>query len=50
MRGLRPIYAKVCRMHWLQLYNMNHVTQDERTQFLLKIGRELPRFAASTRE
>ena len=43
MRGLRPLYAKGCRMHWLQLYNMNHVTQDERTQFLQKVGRELPR-------
>lgn len=43
--GLRPLYAKGCRMHWLQLYNMNHVTLDERTQFLLKLKRRLPLLA-----
>ena len=26
MKGLRPLYARRCRMRWLQLYNMNHVT------------------------
>ena len=41
MRGLRPLYAKGCRMKWLQLYNMNHVTQAEREGFLVKVRREL---------
>ena len=43
MRGLRPLYAKGCRMHWLHLYNMNHVTAQERARFLDRVGRELPR-------
>lgn len=41
MRGLKPLYAKGCRMKWLQLYNMNHVTQAEREGFLVKVRREL---------
>ncbi len=41
MRGLRPLYAKGCRMKWLQLHNMNHVTQAEREGFLAKVRREL---------
>jgi NAD(P)H dehydrogenase (quinone) len=30
MKGLRPLYARRCRMRWLQLYNMNHVTPQDR--------------------
>jgi putative NADPH-quinone reductase len=41
MRGLRPLYARRCRMKWLQLYNMNHVTAAEREAFVARIGREL---------
>jgi NAD(P)H dehydrogenase (quinone) len=41
MRGLRPLYAKGCRMKWLQLYNMNHVTQAEREGFLARVRNEL---------
>jgi putative NADPH-quinone reductase len=41
MKGLRPLYAKRCRMRWLQLYNMNHVTQAERETFLARVRREL---------
>jgi NAD(P)H dehydrogenase (quinone) len=41
MKGLRPLYAKGVRMRWLQLYNMNHVTQAEREAFLARVQREL---------
>lgn len=41
MRGLRPLYAKGCRMKWLQLYNMNHVTAAEREAFLARVRSEL---------
>ena len=30
MKGLRPLYARGCRMRWLQLFNMNHVTTADR--------------------
>ena len=43
MKGLRPLYARGCRRHWLQLYNMNHVTADDRTRFLARVQRELSR-------
>jgi NAD(P)H dehydrogenase (quinone) len=41
MRGLRPLYAKGCRMKWLQLYNMNHVTAPERAAFIARVRSEL---------
>lgn len=41
MRGLRPLYANGCRMKWLQLYNMNHVTPAEREGFIARVRREL---------
>lgn len=41
MKGLRPLYARRCRMRWLQLYNMNHVTQAEREAFIARVRREL---------
>jgi putative NADPH-quinone reductase len=41
MKGLRPLYAKRCRMRWLQLYDMNHVTQAEREAFVARVRREL---------
>ena len=37
MKGLKPLYAKGCRMKWLQLYNMNHVTQQDREAFLARV-------------
>ena len=39
--GLRPLYAKRCRMRWLQLYNLNHVRGAERDAFLRRVKREL---------
>ncbi len=43
MKGLRPLYAKRCRMQWLQLHNMNHVTADERAAFMARIRAVLGR-------
>ena len=41
MKGLRPLYAKGCRRQWLQLFNMNHVTQAERQAFVDHVRRQL---------
>ena len=41
MKGLRPLYAKRCRMSWLQLYNMNHASAAEREAFLARVQRSL---------
>lgn len=41
MKGLKPLYAKGCRMRWLQLFDMNHVTQAEREAFVARVRREL---------
>ncbi len=46
MRGLRPLYAQRCRMEWLQLHNMNHVTAAERDAFRDRVARRLARIAA----
>ncbi len=41
MKALRPVYARRCKMKWLQLHNMNHVTAADREAFLAKVRREL---------
>lgn len=41
MKGLRPLYARGCRMKWLQLYDMNHATAAERDAFIAKVARTL---------
>ena len=41
MKGLRPLYARGCRLTWLQLYDMNHVTAAECEAFLAKVDRTL---------
>jgi putative NADPH-quinone reductase len=46
MKGLRPLYARRCRMQWLQLYDMNHVTAGEREAFLTRVERTLRGLAA----
>jgi hypothetical protein len=45
MKGLRPLYAKGCRRHWLQLYNMNYVTEAERAAFIERVRKELSALA-----
>lgn len=37
MKALRPLYARGCRLHWWQLYNMNHATAGEREAFLARV-------------
>jgi putative NADPH-quinone reductase len=37
MKGLRPLYARGCRMSWLQLHDMNHATAADREAFLAKV-------------
>jgi putative NADPH-quinone reductase len=37
MKGLRPLYARGCRMGWLQLHDMNHATAADRVAFLAKV-------------
>jgi NAD(P)H dehydrogenase (quinone) len=39
MRGFRPLYARGCKMHWLQLHNMNNTTQPDREKFIAKVQR-----------
>ncbi len=46
MKGLRPLYARRCRMRWLQLFDMNHVTAAEREAFLARVRRELSQLQA----
>ena len=41
MKGLRPLYARGCRMSWLQLHDMNHATAADREAFLAKVDRTL---------
>jgi NAD(P)H dehydrogenase (quinone) len=41
MKGLRPLYARGCRMSWLQLHDMNHATAADRQAFLAKVDRSL---------
>lgn len=41
MKGLRPLYARGCRMQWLQLHDMNHATAADRAAFLAKVDRTL---------
>jgi len=41
MKGLKPLYARGCRMHWLQLHNMNHASAADREAFKSKVQRAL---------
>lgn len=41
MKGLKPLYARGCRLQWLQLYNMNHATPQDREAFLARVRRSL---------
>jgi NAD(P)H dehydrogenase (quinone) len=43
MKALRPLYARGCKMRWLQLFNMNHSTPADREAFLQRVRRELAR-------
>ena len=41
MKGLRPLYARGCRMMWLQLHDMNHTTAADRERFLARVDARL---------
>lgn len=41
MKGLKPLYARGCRMKWLQLYNMNHATAADREGFIARVRQAL---------
>ncbi len=41
MRGLRPLYARICKTQWLQLHSMNYATANDRTAFLERVQRTL---------
>lgn len=42
-KGLRVIFGRRCRMHWLQIYNMNHTTLSDREAFMSKVEKKLMR-------
>lgn len=43
-RGHRVMFAKGCRVKWLDLNNMNKDSPNKRRKFLAKVDRTLPRF------
>lgn len=43
MRGLRPLFARRCQSHWLQLHSMNHQTPAARERFLARVEHTLSR-------
>jgi putative NADPH-quinone reductase len=40
-RGLRVLFNRRCKTAWLQLYNMNHTTDADRSAFLKKVEQRL---------
>ena len=40
-RGLRALFARGCKVDWLQLYSMNNTTDDDRGRFLARVERRL---------
>jgi hypothetical protein len=44
-RAIRALCAKSCKLTWLQLHNMNNVTQDDRAGFLARVTRKLEALA-----
>lgn len=44
-RALRALFARRCRVQWLQLYSMNNTTPEDRARFLARVDRVLARTA-----
>ncbi len=42
-RALRALFARRCRVQWLQLYSMNNTTPEDRARFLARVDRVLAR-------
>ncbi|MBM3526143.1 MAG: flavodoxin family protein, partial [Alphaproteobacteria bacterium] len=40
-RGLRVLFARSCHVEWLQLYNMNNASDDDRRRFVARVERRL---------
>jgi putative NADPH-quinone reductase len=40
-RGLRALFAWRCKVTWLQLHDMNAVTERDRTHFIERVSRKL---------
>ena len=43
MKALRPLYARGCRMSWLQLHDIDHTTKSARQAFLARVRSEMSR-------
>lgn len=41
VRGLRALFARRCRVDWLQLFSMNNASEDDRRRFLERVGSSL---------
>lgn len=41
VRGLRALFARSCKVQWLQLFNMNNATDRERRRFLARVEHTL---------
>lgn len=41
LRGLRALFARRCKVQWLQLFDMNNATDDDRRRFLDRVQRAL---------
>ena len=41
LRGFRVLFNRRCRFRWLQLHDMNHVTESDRTRFLDRVRKTL---------
>jgi putative NADPH-quinone reductase len=37
-RGLRALFARRCKVQWLQLFSMNNATDQDRQRFLTRVG------------
>ncbi|WP_169054063.1 NAD(P)H-dependent oxidoreductase [Nitratireductor sp. XY-223] len=44
MRGMRIIFSPACKVTWLQLYDMDHASDRDRTRFLDKVEKTLSKF------
>lgn len=41
VRGLRALFARRCKVQWLQLFSMNTATDQDRARFLARVDRSL---------
>ncbi len=41
MRAMRILFHPSCRMRWLQLYDMDHASEEDRAGFMRQVEREV---------